>query len=114
MTRFIYKICPAADWNQALEAGVYTGSKDDKRDGYIHFSTHEQVAGTLNKFFAGQSGLVLIKVEAATLAEKLKWEPSRNDALFPHLYGNLAISKEMPVEEIILRQNGHIVPVMDT
>ena len=113
MTRFIYKICPAQDWARAVRAGVYLGSEDDIRDGYIHFSTLEQVAGTLKKFFAGQSGLLLIQVEAAKLGDALKWEPSRNDALFPHLYGQLEASADLKTAEIELGANGHIVPTME-
>lgn len=87
--RTIYKICPASAWREAERAGAYRGSLDDLRDGFIHFSTAEQVPGTLAKHFAGQSGLFLIAVEADALGEALKWEPSRGGDLFPHLYGDL-------------------------
>jgi len=35
---------------------------------------------------------VLVEVEAAELGDALRWEPSRNDALFPHLYGSLPVA----------------------
>lgn len=87
--RTIYKICPASAWREAERAGAYRGSPDDVRDGFIHFSTAEQVPATLAKHFAGQSGLFLIAVGADALGEALKWEPSRGGDLFPHLYGDL-------------------------
>jgi uncharacterized protein (DUF952 family) len=64
----------------------------DLADGYIHFSTRDQVAETAAKHFAGQANLLLIAVAADALGPALKWEPSRGGALFPHLYGPLPLS----------------------
>src|SRR6478736_4371659 len=47
--RRIYKICPASAWREAERQGVYRGSVDDARDGFIHFSTAAQVAETARK-----------------------------------------------------------------
>ena len=62
------------------------------RDGFIHFSTAEQLAETAAKHFAGQTDLVLVAVDGDTLGALLKWEPSRGGALFPHLYAALPIT----------------------
>jgi len=86
----IYKILPVGDWQAAQRAGRLEGSADDRRDGFIHFSDGETVIGTARKYFAGQSGLVLLAVDPARLAD-LRWERSRDDALFPHLYGPLEL-----------------------
>jgi uncharacterized protein (DUF952 family) len=87
----IYKICKAAMWREAERAGVFRGSEADLRDGFIHFSTAAQVVETAAKHFAGQRDLLLLYVDTAKLGDKLKWEPSRGGALFPHLYGDLAL-----------------------
>lgn len=71
---------------------MFRGSPDDRRDGFIHFSTAEQTLGTYEKYFAGAPGLVLAAIEAEALGPGLKWEPSRGGALFPHLYGDLPLS----------------------
>jgi len=86
----IYKICPAALWREAEAKGRFDGAPVDLTDGFIHFSTAEQVAGTAAKHFAGQGDLLLIAIEADALGEALKWEPSRGGALFPHLYRPLS------------------------
>src|SRR6266851_3775604 len=65
--RKIYKICPASAWREAERQGVYRGSADDIRDGFIHFSTSSQVAETAKKHFFGQTGLFLIEVDADAL-----------------------------------------------
>jgi uncharacterized protein (DUF952 family) len=86
----IYKILSVADWEAAQGAGRLEGSADDRRDGFIHFSDGGQVVGTARKYFTGQSDLMLLTVDPALLAD-LRWERSRDDALFPHLYGPLEL-----------------------
>ena len=88
----IYKICERAAWDAAERAAVYRGSEIDARDGFIHFSSAAQVAGTAARHFAGQTGLMLIAVDADALGAALKWEKSRGDDLFPHLYASLPLA----------------------
>jgi len=110
----IYKICPAALWREAERSGVFRGSEVDLRDGFIHFSTAAQAAETAAKHFAGQHHLVLVHVDAAKLGDKLKWEPSRGGALFPHLYGELDLAAVSRVEPLPLGPDGtHKLPPLD-
>jgi uncharacterized protein (DUF952 family) len=88
----IYKICPRTAWRAAQQAGVYAGSEADTRDGFIHFSTAAQLAGTAAKHFARQRDLLVIAVDAEALGSALKWEPSRGGELFPHLYAALTLT----------------------
>ena len=109
--RTIYKISPASAWREAERAGVYRGSADDARDGYIHLSTASQLAETLRKHYFGQTGLFLIAVDADALGEALRWEKSRNDELFPHLYGELDLGAVTDVLELRARSDGgHELP----
>ncbi len=85
----IYKICPEALWREAEAAGVFRGAAVDLTDGFIHFSTAEQLRETAAKHFAGQRDLLLVAFDDARLGEGLRYEPSRGGALFPHLYGPL-------------------------
>jgi uncharacterized protein (DUF952 family) len=109
--RRIYKICPASAWREAERQGVYRGSVDDARDGFIHFSAASQVAGTASKHFFGQTELLLIAVDADALGEALRWERSRNDELFPHLYGDLDLGAVIEVFDMPARVDGtHDIP----
>jgi uncharacterized protein (DUF952 family) len=109
--RTIYKICPASAWREAERQGVYRGSADDARDGFIHFSTAPQVPGTAARHFAGQTGLFLVAVDADALGDALRWEPSRNDELFPHLYGELDLGAVTGILELRARSDGgHDIP----
>ena len=107
----IYKICPASAWREAERQGVYRGSADDARDGYIHFSTAAQVAETARKFFTGQTALFLVEVDTDALGAALRWERSRNDELFPHLYGELDLGAVTAVLDLRARSDGtHDIP----
>jgi uncharacterized protein (DUF952 family) len=107
----IYKICPAASWDEAVGAGVFAGAAIDLSDGYIHFSTTEQARETAAKHFTGQSGLVLVAVSAEALGPALRWEPSRGGALFPHLYALLPVSAAIWVKPLPLGADGmHVFP----
>lgn len=107
----IYKICPAPAWREAERGGVFQGSADDRRDGFIHFSTAAQLPGTAAKHFAGQAGLLLIAVDASALGEALRWEPSRGGELFPHLYGELGLGAVTGISDLRLRPDGsHDLP----
>lgn len=88
-TSHVFKLCTASAWRDATAAGAYTGSADDVRDGFIHLSTRSQLAETARRYFAGQHDLVVVAFDAAALGDRLKWEPSRGGALFPHLYAPL-------------------------
>lgn len=102
----IYKICPRALWQEAEAKGAFEGAPVDLADGFIHFSTAAQVEETAAKHFAGQEALLLIAVEAKRLGAALRHEPSRGGALFPHLYGPLALSAVRWVAPLPLTPDG--------
>jgi uncharacterized protein (DUF952 family) len=107
----IYKICTVAEWREAEREGRYRGSAIDLRDGFIHFSTAEQSAETASKWFTGLPDLVLVAIDAEALGAKLKWEPSRGGALFPHLYGELPLAAVRRVDPLPLDAAGrHVFP----
>lgn len=110
----IYKICPALLWREAERSGVFAGAPVDTADGFIHFSTAAQVAETAAKHFAGARDLLLVRVEAEKLGDRLKWEVSRGGALFPHLYGSLRLADVRKVEPLPLGGDGrHVFPPLE-
>ena len=106
MTDIICKICPAALWRAAEQAGRFDGAPVDLADGYIHFSTAGQARETAAKHFAGQDDLLLVAIEAGPLGKTLKWEVSRGGALFPHLYAPLDPSAALWVKPLPLGADG--------
>jgi len=104
--RLIFKIVGVEEWRAAEAAEVFVGSPVDKADGYIHFSTAEQAPQTAAKWFAGRGDLVLAAVDANALGSALRWEPARGGALFPHLYGALALDAVVWARPLPLGEDG--------
>jgi uncharacterized protein (DUF952 family) len=102
----IYKILRRDEWLNAQQAGVFTGSGIDHRDGYIHFSTAAQARETARLHFRGQDDLVVLEVDGAALGAALVWEPSRGGQLFPHLYASLATPHVVAVHAAPLDADG--------
>jgi uncharacterized protein (DUF952 family) len=98
------------DWAAAEALGAYSGSPDDRRDGFIHFSTADQVAASAARHRAGQTGLKLIVV-AEDSTGPWRWETARSGQLFPHLYGQLPVAAVVGVHDLPLGPDGlHVVP----
>lgn len=106
----IFKIFRRPEWDAFRAAGATAGAPIDLADGYIHFSTAEQVTETAAKHFADQSDLVLVAVESERMGDALKWEVSRGGALFPHLYRKLRLDEVVWDKSLPLGATGHIFP----
>lgn len=102
----IYKVVSTYEWQEASESGIFKGAAIDLTDGYIHFSTKEQVQETVDKHFQGQDNLLLIRFEAGQFGEDLKWEVSRGGALFPHLYADLPCDSAESTWELPMNEDG--------
>lgn len=109
----IYKIATKTQWAEAEATRTFNGAPIDLADGYIHFSTAAQARKTAAKHFAGQKDLLLVSVDETKLGDALKYEISRGDQLFPHLYGKLSLEAVTEVIEMPLDDKGdHIFPAV--
>ncbi len=106
----IYKLLRAAEWTDLERDGQTLGAPVDRADGYVHFSTRAQLAGTLAKHFAGETGLMLLALDSDTLGPELRWEPARDGALFPHLYRALHRSDIRAATPLADGPEGPILP----
>ena len=109
----IYKILRAPDWEALSQSGETMGAPIDIADGFIHFSTADQVAETAARHFAGVEGLILAAFDANALGLDLIWEPSRGGALFPHLYAPLRLADVIWHAPLPLVAGAHVFPEMD-
>jgi len=106
-------MCRREEWEIAVRSGTYAGSSQDRGDGFIHFSTGEQLPESARRHRRGQVGLVLLAVDPHLLGDALRWEPSRHGALFPHLYGTLPLSAVRSVCDLPLDSDGvPLVPLL--
>ncbi|HZF75298.1 MAG TPA: DUF952 domain-containing protein [Acetobacteraceae bacterium] len=114
MERTIYTLVRGEDWRAAERAGEYAGSADDRRDGFLHFSTASQLRESARKHRAGEPDLWLVEADAALLGDALRWEPAsggKRPGLFPHLYGPLPVSAVLSATPVPLGADGvHLFP----
>jgi uncharacterized protein (DUF952 family) len=96
----IYHVVKEADWQEALRQGFYEAESLAK-EGFIHTSHATQVAGVLERYYKGQSNLLLLHINEEKLTAPLKYElaPSVNEE-FPHIYGRLNMNAVVKVESI--------------
>jgi uncharacterized protein (DUF952 family) len=90
-TASAFKILTADQWEAFVRDGRFGGTPIDLADGYIHLSTASQLEGTLDKHFAGQRDLVIAEIDLTRFGDAVRWEVSRGQELFPHLYGELTL-----------------------
>jgi uncharacterized protein (DUF952 family) len=96
----IYKILLPAEWAAFEADGRFDGSPLDLRDGYVHCSSRDQVAGTAKRYFGTEPDLVVVALDVQTLGMWLRWETSANGGLFPHVYAPLPRAAVVAVHRI--------------
>jgi uncharacterized protein (DUF952 family) len=92
VTRLIFHITTAPEWDAARRAGAYRAPTLET-EGFIHCSLPNQVNHVADWFYRDIPDLVLLGIDPALLTSELRWEPS-SDAFageFPHVYGPIAI-----------------------
>ncbi len=95
--REIYHIASRADWERATASGSYRADSLAS-EGFIHASTLGQVAGSANRFFRGQSGLVLLAIDSDRVEAPIDWAVSpHSDEPFPHIQGPLNLDAVVEV-----------------
>ena len=96
MNNNIYKVLTSKEWARASKTG-FVVTDSDRRDGFVHLSTASQLALTVDLFFTQYNQLVLLQIDGIALNEGLIFEdslsPDERPGLFPHLYGELPISR---------------------
>jgi uncharacterized protein (DUF952 family) len=103
-----YKILTQDQMDALEHQGSFAGAPVDLADGYIHLSTEDQLAGTLDKHFAGQENLWIAEVDLDALGDAIKWEPAREGALFPHLYAPLPLSAVVAYSPVEREPDGSV------
>lgn len=103
-----YKILTAEQMDALEHQGSFEGAAIDLQDGYIHLSTAAQLDETVDKHFAGQQDLWLAAVDLEAMGDAVKWEPSRGDALFPHLYAPLPLSAVIAYSPLEREEDGSV------
>lgn len=84
---FVYRLMTGD--GPVAEGASIPWAEIDRADGFFHLSTRAQCLETARVHFAGAQGLWALEFEAADLGDALRWDASRDGALFPHYYGDI-------------------------
>jgi uncharacterized protein (DUF952 family) len=66
----ILRITPRGKWEQAVAEGEFC-SDDLATEGFIHCSTSEQLPWVAEKFYKGQTGLVVLRIDTEKLRPRV-------------------------------------------
>ena len=109
-----YKVLTVDEMSALEQDGSFAGSADDRRDGFLHFSTAAQVRASAARHRAGEPDLWLVAVRKTSLGEALRWEAASGSSragLFPHLHGPLPTSAVESAVPLPLGPDGqHVFP----
>ena len=101
----IYHLAKPTDWEKSMNRGFHT-APSLQTEGFIHCSSKEQVIPSAEKHFEGTDQLVILEIPEKWVKNKLKWEPSRGGALFPHIYGKIQLHEVINTH--MLFRNGDV------
>lgn len=83
----IYHIVTPGYWASFDGAAEYVSETLDVEK-FIHCSRKEQLAGVLERFFAGVTNLLIVEIDESKLTSPLLYEAvPDSDETFPHIFG---------------------------
>lgn len=104
MTNILH-ITARSHWQQALQLGLYRPDSLET-EGFIHCSAPEQVAAAANRFFRGQTALVLLHIDPLQLQSELRYDRIETGEVFPHIYGPLNLEAVVQVHDFAANAAG--------
>lgn len=85
----IYHVVNLPRWEEAITLGYYE-APSLTTEGFIHCSKKEQVEAVINRYYPGQTDLLILHIDEAKLGAVHIFElaPSVNEE-FPHVFGRI-------------------------
>jgi uncharacterized protein (TIGR00730 family) len=106
----IYHLTSRAAWLAALDASEYRGDSL-ATEGFIHASTHAQLAPVANRLFRGRDDLVLLHLDLDRIAPRVVRENLEGGTeKFPHLYGPLNLDAVLAATDYRAAADGRFLP----
>jgi len=91
-----------SSWEEQLESPNYIHASLDK-EGFIHASRAEQIAGVLDRYYVGVNDLLKLTIDTDLLdaTSTLKEELAESiGEMFPHIYGPINKLSIVSIEKI--------------
>ena len=88
----IYHILSSNSWQKVRDINSYKPEGFSK-EGFIHCSKRDQIVAVANRYYQGQSDLIILEIDEDKLDSRVVFEnlDGKNE-LFPHIYGHLNIN----------------------
>ncbi len=94
---YIYHVTTQQKWEEAQVNGAFIADSL-AIEGFIHCSVEDQVAGVLDRYYKGQTGLVKLKIEKAKVERPLIFELAGSiNEVFPHIHGPINLDAVVAV-----------------
>ena len=88
----IFHITQAQNWRAAGETGSYV-PPGFASDGFIHCCAAEQIAEVADRYFRGETDLVLLCIDPQRVAVEVRYEDLTGRGIaYPHIYGALDVA----------------------
>ena len=97
----IYHIVLPETWEIFREKDFYE-AESLQTEGFIHCSFAEQIEGVLGRYYKGVEKVLILTIDSEKLTSKLVNEPSTNNEIYPHIYGQINRDAIVEIEEKIL------------
>jgi len=88
MKMTIYHLVLPETWEKFKDLDFYE-AESLQTEGFIHCSFAEQIDGVLERYYQGVERVLILTIEPAKLTSKLVNEPSTNNEIYPHIYGQI-------------------------
>jgi uncharacterized protein (DUF952 family) len=100
----IYHIVLPESWEKVTEKDFYE-AESLHTEGFIHCSFAEQIDGVLARYYKGVEKVLILTIDSEKLTSKLVNEPSTNNEIYPHIYGQINREAVIEIKERILATN---------
>lgn len=94
----IYHIVMPEVWEKFKDEDFYE-TESLRAENFIHCSYAEQLDAVLNRYYKDAEKVLIMEIETDKLTSKLVEEPSTNNEIYPHIYGEINCDAIVGIEE---------------
>lgn len=84
----IYHIVLPEVWEKFKDEKFYEADSLAS-EGFIHCSFADQLEAVLQRYYKGAEQVLILTIDTEKLTSKLVGEPSTNNEIYPHIYGQI-------------------------
>jgi len=96
----IYHIVLPEVWDKFKNKKFYE-AESLPTEGFIHCSFAVQLKGVLQRYYKETEKILILTIDTEKLSSKLITEPSTNDEIYPHIYGQINAEAIVKIEKKI-------------